>query len=115
MPRLPPVTSATRPVSSRGRWLCSIGPVLVCIAFMALSCSTCRTLCEPLDDVWPDAVAGVRADHQPDVPARAIEMGDVRAADQVEDHDGALAWRDAVGRGRDDQQVRSEEGRVGKE
>ena len=60
---------------------------------------------EPLRDIRPGSPAGVRADHQPDVPARTIKVCDVAAADERQHGCGPLGGRDVVGGGGDHQQV----------
>src|SRR5512133_3115312 len=64
-----------------------------------------RPLAEPLCDLGPDVLASLRAGHQADVAAGAVEVGDVGARDLVEHRQGALTRGDVVRSGRDHEQV----------
>src|SRR6185295_234083 len=105
MPRVPPVTSATRPSS--------LSPTraafwLSCVVAMSLSPSyplAVRALAEPLGEVGPDLLARPRAGHEADVPAGPVEVRHVLAADHVEQRQRALARGDVIGPGGDDQDV----------
>src|SRR3954462_11968988 len=113
MPRVPPVTRATRPSSllpARSTfWLSCV----VALPFSPLSpraawgccCSAIRALAEPLGEVGPDLLARPRAGHQADVAAGPVEVRDTLAADHVEERQRALARRDVVGAGGDDEHV----------
>src|SRR5919112_6300635 len=108
MPRVPPVTRATRPSSLSptrltfwASWVVAmpVSPLSRCVALAV------RALAEPLGDVRPDLLAGARAGHEADVPAGPVEVGDVLAAHHVEQRQGALARRDVVGARGDDEHV----------
>src|SRR4051812_1927876 len=113
MPRVPPVTRATRPSSllpARSTfWLSCV----VAIPFSPLSpraawgccCSAIRALAEPLGEVGPDLLARPRAGHETDVAAGPVEVRDVLAADHVEQRERALARRDVVRARGDDEHV----------
>src|SRR3954463_13536479 len=113
MPRVPPVTRATRPSSllpARSTfWLSCV----VAIPFSPLSppaawgcCSPAtRALAEPLGEVGPDLLARPRAGHQADVAAGPVEVRDILAADHVEQRERALARRDVVRARGDDEHV----------
>src|SRR5436190_11506938 len=103
IPRVPPVTSATRPLSFSppGTWVPS--RVFSAVAIASTSPRGFRPLLQPLIDVRPDLLACLRAGHQPDVPAGPVQRGDVVAADQPKQRLRALRRRDVVGTGGDDQ------------
>src|SRR3954451_13647048 len=96
MPRVPPVTSATRPSSlsptRAAFWLSCV----VAMSSLPSSLSGCslavRALAEPLGEVGPDLLARPRAGHEADVAAGPVEVRDVLAADHVEQRKRALAW-----------------------
>src|SRR4051812_1401524 len=105
MPRVPPVTSAVRPSSlspTRATFCCS--SVVAMAGLPSLSLAV-RTLVEPLGEVGPDLLARPRAGHEADVPAGAVEVRDVLAADHVEQRQRALARGDVVGAGGHDEHV----------
>src|SRR3954463_14726993 len=106
MPRLPPVTSATRP-SSRMPMASCLAWVAVAsaIGFLPLRFLAPGALAEPVREVGPDLVARLRAGHQADVAAGAVEVRDVGAARPLDQRDRARARRDVVGAGGDDEQV----------
>src|SRR3954464_12202280 len=81
MPRVPPVTSATRPSSlSPTRATLPVSWVVV----MSLSSlplpSAVRALAEPFGEVGPDLLARPGAGHEADVPAGPVEVRHVLAA-----------------------------------
>src|SRR3954451_15043268 len=106
MPRVPPVTSATRPSSlSPTRATLPVSWVVVMsLSSLPLS-SAVRALAEPFGEVGPDLLARPGAGHEADVPAGPVEVRDVLAADHVEQRQRALARGDVVGPGGDDQDV----------
>src|SRR3954447_6458989 len=105
MPRVPPVTSATRPSSLRGP-VPAAGGACVWVALMCVSPPLAiGALVEPLRDVRPDLVARLRPRHQADVPAGAGGVRDVLARQEVEQGQRARARGDVVAPRRDDQQV----------
>src|SRR3954464_220621 len=106
MPRVPPVTGATRPSSlsptRAAFWLSCV------VAMSSLSLSlplAVRALAEPLGEVGPDLLARPRAGHEADVPAGPVEVRHVLAADHVEQRQRALARGDVVRAGGDHEQV----------
>src|SRR3954449_10831848 len=105
MPRVPPVTSATRPSSlspTRATfWLSCV--VAICLS-LRLSLAV-RALAEPLGEIGPDLLARPRAGHEADVPAGPVEVRDVLAAHHVEQRQRALARGDVVGPGGHDEHV----------
>src|SRR4051812_45331927 len=106
MPRVPPVTSATRPSSLSPTRLTFWASCVVAMPLSSLQVVLpVRALAEPLRDVGPDLVAGARAGHQADVPAGPVEVGDVLAAEHVEQRQRALPGGDVVRPGGDDQHV----------
>src|SRR3954447_21495705 len=108
MPRVPPVTSATRPSSLRGPVPAARGAVSVlAISVLLPRCVQLpvRARLQPLRDIGPDLVPRPGAGHQADVPAGAVEVGDVLAADQVEQRARAGRRRDVVGTRGDDEQA----------
>src|SRR4051794_21838541 len=105
MPRVPPVTSAVRPSSlspTRATFCCSCVVAMAGLPSLSLAV---RTLVEPLGEVGPDLLARPRAGHQADVPAGAVEVRDVFAADHVEQRERSLARGDVVGAGGHDEYV----------
>src|SRR4051812_32104713 len=105
IPRVPPVTSATRPDRRPGR---VAGAGLLSVTLMANpppSLSLVRALRQPLGDLRPYLVARLRAGHQPDVTARPVEMRHVLGGDQVEQRERSRARRDVVRAGRHHQHV----------
>src|SRR6185295_458970 len=110
MPRVPPVTRAVRPASlspTRVTFGLSWVVAMFSLPFLSLSLFSLavRALAEPFGEVGPDLLARPRAGHEADVPAGPVEVGDVLAADHVEQRERPLAWRDVVGAGGDDQDV----------
>src|ERR671933_2502306 len=110
MPRVPPVTRATRPSSllpTRSTfWLsCVVAIVSLLSQVLPGCCLAVRALAEPLGEVGPDLLARARAGHEADVAARPVEVRDVLAADHVEQRKGALARGDVVGAGGADEDV----------
>src|SRR4051794_25315006 len=112
MPRVPPVTRATRPSSllpARSTfWLSCVVAIRSLLSLRVLRgccCSAIRALAEPLGEVGPDLLARPRAGHQADVAAGAVEVRDVLAADHVEQRERALARRDVVRAGGHDEHV----------
>src|SRR3954454_25390674 len=105
IPRVPPVTSATRPDRRPGR---VAGAGLLSVTLIANpppSLSLVRALRQPLGDLRPDLPARLRARHQPDVAARPVEVRHVLRGDQVEQRQRPRAWRDVVRARRHHQQV----------
>src|SRR3954470_23787425 len=114
MPRVPPVTRATRPSSllpARSTfWLSCVVAIRSVLSLRVLRgvrccCSAIRALAEPLGEVGPDLLARPRAGHEADVAAGPVEVRDVLAADHVEQRERALARRDVVRAGGDDEHV----------
>src|SRR5919202_4172477 len=110
MPRVPPVTRATRPSSllpTRSTfWLsCVVAIVSLLSQVLPGCCLAVRALAEPLGEVGPDLLARARAGHEADVAAGPVEVGHVLAADHVQQRQGPLARGDVVGAGGDDEHV----------
>src|SRR4051794_981222 len=105
IPRVPPVTRATRPDSRPGR---VAGAGLVSVTLMRNpppSVSLVRALRQPLGDLRPDLVARLRARHQADVTARPVQVRHVLGADEVEHGQRAGPRCDVIRAGRHHQQV----------
>src|ERR1700730_4534493 len=95
MPRVPPVTKATRPCK-RGRL--TVDSVRLLMTDMSsLLTSVARAPAQPVGELGPDLMLGLRARHEPDVAALAVEIRDVLARDQVEQRDRAVRWGDVIG------------------
>src|SRR3954470_5614688 len=113
MPRVPPVTSATRPSSlSPTRATLPVSWVVaMSLSSLPLS-SAVRALAEPFGEVGPNLLARPGAGHEADVPAGPVEVRDVLAAEHVEQRQRPLARSDVVGPGRHDQDVLVDAGEV---
>src|SRR5919201_217684 len=102
MPRVPPVTSATRPSSLRGP-VPAAGGAWVSVGALMRSpirrpcASASGALLQPLRDVRPDLLAGAGAGHQADVADLAVEVRDVLGRHNVEQRQGPRPRRDVVG------------------
>src|SRR4051794_2680950 len=105
IPRVPPVTSATRPSSERGPVPAACGAVSVAIACSSPLVLAIRARFEPVGYVRPDLLPRARAGHQADVAPRPVEVRHVLARDQVKQRAGARRRRDVVGAGGDHEQV----------
>src|SRR4051812_42183362 len=112
MPRVPPVTRATRPSSLLPArsvfWLSCVVAMRSVLSLRVLRgscCSAIRALAEPLGEVGPDLLARPRAGHEADVAAGPVEVRHVLAADHVEQRQRALAGRDVVRAGGDHEHV----------
>src|SRR3954466_9612218 len=106
MPRVPPVTSATRPSSlSPTRAAFWLSCVVAMSSLSLFSSLAVRALAEIIGEVRPDFLARPRAGHEADVATRPVEVRDVLAADHVEQRQRPLARGDVVGAGGDDEQV----------
>src|SRR3954469_25834811 len=104
MPRVPPVTNATRSLSLSPDGAC------VCSRFsvtdMCFSPSSAvRALAEPVGEFGPDLLLRLGFRHEPDVATGAVEVRDVAARHEVEQRQRARRGRDVVGAGGHDQQV----------
>src|ERR1019366_1813600 len=58
--------------------------------------SAARALAQPVREVGPDLMLGLRSGHQADVSARAVPMRDVLARDEIEQRHGAVRRGDVV-------------------
>src|SRR3954447_1812814 len=106
MPRVPPVTSATRPSSlSPTRAAFWLSCVVAMSSLSLFSSLAVRALAEPLGEVRPDLLARPRAGHEADVATRPVEVRDVLAADHVEQRQRPLARGDVVRAGGHHEQV----------
>src|SRR3954453_9301809 len=106
IPRVPPVTSATRPSGfSPTRAAFWLSCVVAMSSISLFSSLAVRALAEPLGEVRPDLVARPRAGHEADVATRPVEVRDVLAADHVEQRQRPLARGDGVRAGGRHEQV----------
>src|SRR3954451_19625692 len=104
MPRVPPVTSATRPERRPGR-VAGAGLVSVTLMRILRPLSLVRALREPLGDLRPDLLARLRARHEADVAAGPVEVRHVLGGHEIQQRHGARPRSDVVRPGRDDEQV----------
>src|SRR4051812_10145112 len=108
IPRVPPVTNATLPPSSPvpAQSARACGSMVVDIRLCLLSAwSVVRALGQPCPELGPDLVLGLGARHEADVAARARQVRDVLAGDEVQQRDRRLTRGDVVGAGGHDKQV----------
>src|ERR1700730_8180603 len=98
IPRVPPVTNATRPCKRGRLTFDSVGLVATTdiLSPNSVANSMARATGQPVRELGPDLMFGLRTGHQTDVSAWALQVGDVLARDQIKQWDGAGRWGDVV-------------------